>query len=138
MNLKILPVMLLSALSFGQTSSPLHLEKEIDLPGVEGRIDHLSVDVQRGRLFVSALGNNTVEIIDIKQGQRVTEIKGLKAPQGVLYEPASNRIFVANDRDGLNYYNTACGIGGQVTAKRLFRKALSDRSHPQPPILNLE
>jgi DNA-binding beta-propeller fold protein YncE len=123
MNLKILPVMLLSALSFGQTSSPLHLEKEIDLPG---------------RLFVSALGNNTVEIIDIKQGQRVTEIKGLKAPQGVLYEPASNRIFVANDRDGLNYYNTACGIGGQVTAKRLFRKALSDRSHPQPPILNLE
>jgi hypothetical protein len=29
--------------------------------------DHLSVDVQHGRLFVSALGNNTVEIIHIER-----------------------------------------------------------------------
>jgi DNA-binding beta-propeller fold protein YncE len=101
MSLKFLPLFLLSTLSFGQTSgSPLHLEKEVALPGVEGRIDHLSVDISRGRLFVSALGNNTVEIIGIKQGQRIGEIKGLKAPQGVLYEPTTNRIFVANDGDG--------------------------------------
>lgn len=100
MHLKILSVMLLSGLSFGQTSEPLHIEKEIVLPGVEGRIDHLSVDARRGRLFVSALGNNTVEIVDVKQGQRVAEIKGLRAPQGVLYEPTSNRIFVASDGDG--------------------------------------
>jgi DNA-binding beta-propeller fold protein YncE len=101
MNLKILPLFLLSTLSFGQTSGPpLHFEKEIVLPGVEGRIDHLSVDVLHGRLFVSALGNNTLEIIDIEQGQRVGEITGLKAPQGVFYEPTNNRIFVANDGDG--------------------------------------
>jgi hypothetical protein len=100
MNLKILPLFLLSMLSFGQTSGPLHSEKEIPLPGVEGRIDHFSVDIPRGRLFVSALGNNTVEVIGIKQGQRIGEIKGLKEPQGVLYEPTTNRIFVANKGDG--------------------------------------
>jgi DNA-binding beta-propeller fold protein YncE len=74
--------------------------KEIPLPGVQGRIDHLSVDVQHGRLFVSALGNNTVEIVDIQQGKRVKEVTGLKAPQGVLYLTKSNRIFVASDGDG--------------------------------------
>lgn len=100
MSLKILPLVLLSTLCFGQPSGQLRLEKEIALPGVEGRIDHLSVDIQHGRLFVSALGNNTVEVIDIKQGVRIGEIKGLKAPQGVLYHSITNRIFVANDGDG--------------------------------------
>jgi len=36
----------LSAVSAsGEDSGPLRLEKEIPLPGVEGRIDHFSVDV---------------------------------------------------------------------------------------------
>ena len=100
MTSKILPFILLSTLSFGQASGPLHLERQIELPGVEGRIDHLAVDVANGRLYVSALGNNTVEILDIRQGQRVGEIKGLKAPQGVLYDATTNRIFVASDGDG--------------------------------------
>ena len=38
-----------------QNTSALHLEKEILLPGVEGRIDHFSVDVLGERLFVAAL-----------------------------------------------------------------------------------
>jgi len=80
-------------------SGPLHLEKEIPLPDVEGRIDHLSVDVAGERLFVSALGNGTVEVIDLKQGKRATEIKGLKSPQGVLYGEDS-KIYAASDGDG--------------------------------------
>lgn len=84
----------------GQTAAPLRLEKEIALPNVEGRIDHLSVDVGGQRLFVSALGNGTVEVVDIRQGQRVHEISGLKEPQGVLYEGNSNRLYVASGGDG--------------------------------------
>jgi hypothetical protein len=58
-----------AALAFAQTAQPLQLEKTIELPDVQGRIDHLSIDVKGQRLFVSALGNNTVEIIDLKAGK---------------------------------------------------------------------
>jgi DNA-binding beta-propeller fold protein YncE len=48
----------------------------------------------------AALGNNTVEVIDLKEGKRVSTITGLKEPQGVLYLPAVNRVYVANGEDG--------------------------------------
>jgi YVTN family beta-propeller protein len=60
----------------------------------------MSVDVKGQRLFVSALGNNTVEVIDIKAGKRVKTITGLAEPQGVLYVPTNDRIYVANAKDG--------------------------------------
>ena len=70
-------------LAWGQASQPLRLEKTIELPEVQGRIDHLSVDVKGQRLFVSALGNNTVEVIDIRAGKRVKTIRG-RSNRGVL------------------------------------------------------
>jgi DNA-binding beta-propeller fold protein YncE len=99
--MRLLTILLLFAASaWGQASRPLRLEKTIELPDVQGRIDHMSVDVKRGRLFVSALGNNTVEVIDGKAGKRVKTIGGLPEPQGVLYVPAIDRLFVANAKDG--------------------------------------
>lgn len=80
--------------------SALRQVQVIPLPGVGGRIDHLSVDVKGQRLFVSALGNNTIEVLDLAAGRRVHQIAGLDEPQGVLYVPEVNRIFVANARDG--------------------------------------
>jgi hypothetical protein len=62
---------------YAQNRSPLHLEKEIPLPGVEGRIDHFSADVRGQRLFVAALENGTVEVLDIRKGKRSTESKDL-------------------------------------------------------------
>jgi chromate transporter len=46
---------------------PLRLVQTIPLPGVQGRIDHLAVDVAGQRLFVAALGNNTVEVVDLRR-----------------------------------------------------------------------
>ena len=89
-----------AALAWGQATQPLRLEKTIELPEVQGRIDHLSVDVKGQRLFVSALGNNTLEIIDLKAGKRLKTISGLQEPQGVLYVPATDRLYVANAKDG--------------------------------------
>ncbi len=67
---------------------------------MQGRIDHLSVDVKGQRLFVSALGNNTVEVVDIKAGKRLKTVSGVQEPQGVLYVPATDRLYVANGKDG--------------------------------------
>src|SRR3989440_9551220 len=89
-----------AALAWGQAAQPLRLEKTIELPDVQGRIDHMSIDVKGQRLFVAALGNNTIEVIDIKAGKRVKTITGLAEPQGVLYVPTSDRLYVANAKDG--------------------------------------
>ena len=76
-------------------AASLELVSTIPLPGVKGRIDHFSVDVKGHRLFVAALGNDTVEVVDT-QGGRTTRMSGLGEPQGVLYVAASNRLFIAN------------------------------------------
>ncbi|HEY4051249.1 MAG TPA: YncE family protein, partial [Acidobacteriaceae bacterium] len=88
------------ALAHAQSPSPVRLETTIPLPDVKGRIDHLAFDADSQRLFVAALGNNTVEVIDIKGGKVVRTINGLAAPQGVIYQPERKRLWIANAGDG--------------------------------------
>lgn len=95
----ILPF-LFAALVKAQANEPLKLEKTIQLPEVQGRIDHMSIDVKGQRLFVSALGNHTLEVIDLKAGKRTNTIPGLQEPQGALYVPGSDRLYVASSKDG--------------------------------------
>jgi YVTN family beta-propeller protein len=94
--------LLLTSFSILQAASdsPLHLESTIPLSGVQGRIDHMSFDPASGRLFVAALGNNTIEVIDTKRAKRIHTISGLQEPQGVLYLADANRLYVANGEDG--------------------------------------
>src|SRR5437016_5049972 len=96
----LLLALLSAALSMGQDVPTLLLEKEIALPGVEGRIDHFSVDVRGQRLFIAALENGSVEILDTRQGQRTAEIKGPEEPQGVYYDPKTGWLYVATGGDG--------------------------------------
>ena len=84
-----------------QSGLPLELKQTIALRGVEGRIDHLTYDRVSERLFVCALGNNTVEVIDLRRGERIHSITGLGSPQGILYIRDPNRLFVANDKGGI-------------------------------------
>jgi glutamine cyclotransferase len=82
-------------------STLLQLKQTIALPGVEGRIDHLDVDISGQRLFVCALGNNTVEVVDLNKGERVHTISGLGSPQGLACISELNRLFIANDKGGI-------------------------------------
>ena len=101
----ILSGIVLAAAESGDT--PLQLKQTIALPGVEGRIDHFDFDAAGERLFVCALGNNTVEVLDLRKSERIHSITNLGAPQDVAYVPELNRLFVANDKGGLcNIYDT--------------------------------
>lgn len=68
---------------------------------MEGRIDHFAFDPAADRLFVCALGNNSVEVVDLRKGQRIHSITGLGSPQGVAYIPGLDRLLVANDDHGI-------------------------------------
>lgn len=83
-----------------QSAPALRLIQKIVLPSVDGRIDHLDADLAHGRLLVSALGNDTLEVVDLRSGKLIRTVRGLDEPQGVTYVPRFNRIFVANGGDG--------------------------------------
>src|SRR5215469_1399844 len=81
-------------------SMPLRLVQRIALPGVEGRMDHMSVDAKGQRLFASGLANGTIEVVDLAAGKRIRSLAGLKEPEGILYAADSNTIFAADGEGG--------------------------------------
>jgi DNA-binding beta-propeller fold protein YncE len=85
----------------GQEKEVLSLEVHIPLPNVKGRIDHFAVDVTGQRLFVAAVENHTLEVVDLKSGQRIHTIADLAEPQGVFYGPTTRHLFVACALDGV-------------------------------------
>jgi DNA-binding beta-propeller fold protein YncE len=100
MNYTIAALFLLAGIACGQESRALLLKNRIPLPNVNGRIDHFSVDLKGQRIFVSALGNHTVEVLDVESGKHLRTITDLAEPQGVYYDPSMNRLFVACANDG--------------------------------------
>src|SRR6202521_4237380 len=81
--------------------APLQLIQRIPVPGVTGRIDHFTAYPKRRLLIFAGLGNNTVEIVNTFEGKVIQSIKGLDEPQGVLYVPEFDKIFVANAGNGM-------------------------------------
>jgi YVTN family beta-propeller protein len=99
------------AVSLTAMSAPspaLRLAQTIPLPDVRGRIDHFAIDPQGNRLFLAALGNNTVEVIDLASGKRAKTVTGFSKPQGVAFLPESNRFVVASGDDGkVTFWNAS-------------------------------
>ena len=94
-------LLVLAPTILGQDSAPLKLVQTIPLPHIKGRIDHMDVDVRGNRLFVAALENGTLEVVDLKAGKWTRSIPGFKAPQGVAYVRSLNKLFVASNDDGM-------------------------------------
>jgi DNA-binding beta-propeller fold protein YncE len=86
--------------------APLLLIQRIPAPGVTGRIDHFTAYPKRRLLIFAGLGNNTVEVVNTFEGRVIQSIKGLNEPQGVLFVPEFNKLFVANAGNGtVNVYD---------------------------------
>jgi DNA-binding beta-propeller fold protein YncE len=105
-NIIHLVVQALLAGAFAQESAapkgvdPLELKGVVELPGVEGRIDHLAVDLARERLFIAALGNDSIEVVDLKAGKHLQSLRGPGQPQGIVYLADHDRLVVASGKDG--------------------------------------
>ena len=80
---------------------PLVLTDAIPLEGIKGRFDHFGYG--RGRVFAAALGSNAVVVVSV--GARTLEhtISGVPDPQGVVYVPEINKLFVASGSAGKVY-----------------------------------
>jgi DNA-binding beta-propeller fold protein YncE len=97
----------------GVSPRVLRLVQTIPMPDVSGRIDHLALDEEGHRLFVAALGNNTIEVLDLRASRRVRTITGLHEPQDVRFIPTQNRLFATNGESG------ACSIFDSHTYRQV-------------------
>jgi WD40 repeat protein len=76
------------------------------IPNVNERIDHMAVDIKSQRLFVAELGNNSLDVVDLKAAKRVHSISSnynnglLNEPHSVVFIPELIRIFISNGQDG--------------------------------------
>ncbi|HEU5051595.1 MAG TPA: YncE family protein [Hanamia sp.] len=99
----ILPALFFFTGCDGQTienSGSLQFIQAISLPDITGRIDHLSFDSRNEILFVAALGNNTVEVVDLKSKKIIHSVKNLSEPQGIVFLPAKKELAIANGGTG--------------------------------------
>lgn len=97
----VLFTIVLFALHLRADTNTLALVKTIPLPDVRGRIDHFALDAKGNRLFVAALGNDTVEVLDVAADKRIKTIGDCSGPQGVAFAPAENRLLIANGNSGI-------------------------------------
>jgi hypothetical protein len=74
-------LILLEVTAPAQESAPLLLVETIKMTtGVEGKFDHMAVDVKGDRLFVTAPQHHTIEVFDLKTGKWVCSISALGKP----------------------------------------------------------
>ena len=91
---------LVHAQSPPDAQSPFRLIATIAMPGVGGRIDHLTLDPGRQRLFVAALGNDSVEVVDTSKNLHLKSLPGFHEPQGIIVVPDLTAVAVANGGSG--------------------------------------
>ncbi|MFC5499699.1 YncE family protein [Caenimonas terrae] len=101
------------------SAQPLVPESSIELPAVGGRIDHLAIDLQANRLFIAALGADSLEVVDLAADRRLARIRSLHEPQGVAYAASGQRLFVANGSAGNVQAFAAAGPPAVATADDL-------------------
>ena len=65
-----------------QEKQALRLVQTIPLSGVKGRLDHMGVDVEKKRLFVATVDNNTLEIVDLSAGRVIKESRRVQRYSG--------------------------------------------------------
>ena len=71
--------------TFAQEKQALRLVQTIPLPGVKGRLDHMGVDLDKKRLFVAAVTNNSLEVVDLTDGKVIKTLGGFKDTQEALF-----------------------------------------------------
>src|SRR2546429_9408625 len=100
-HLIILALLIISPITFAETPLLLGHTATIPLPNVEGRFDHFSIDITNKRLFAAALGNNSLEVIDLAQSKPLQSLPNLKKPTGSAWIPDLTRLAVASSDDGM-------------------------------------
>src|SRR5262249_20908550 len=76
-------------------STTMELVQTIPLKGKPGKLDHLIVDNKGERLLLANKVNNTLDVVDLKEGKLLKQISGQAGVQGVALAPDLECVFAA-------------------------------------------
>src|SRR6266404_2750504 len=82
------------ALVKAQEKPPLKLIATTPMPGFTGDFDHFGLDLKGNRLFLASEVQKTVEVFDLRTGERIHSIKGFGQPLTMAYLAESDRLVV--------------------------------------------
>jgi DNA-binding beta-propeller fold protein YncE len=74
-------------------SGLMRLVETIPIP-TEGYMDHLTYDLKKQHLFLSAENNKKIVVVDMKAGKVIHETKVGGNPRKPFFDPASNKLWV--------------------------------------------
>jgi DNA-binding beta-propeller fold protein YncE len=83
----------------GQEKLPLKLVATVSMPGFTGDFDHFGLDLKGNRLFLASEVQKTVEVFDLRTGERLHSIPGFGQPLTMAYLPESNSLIVTDGGD---------------------------------------
>jgi DNA-binding beta-propeller fold protein YncE len=86
-------LILIAAFSVQAADQTMELVQTIPLKGKAGKLDHLIVDSRSDRLFLANKVNNTIDVVDLKAGKLINQIKGQSGVQGLAYAADLDRLF---------------------------------------------
>lgn len=82
-----------------EMKSPITLVSQTELPEIVGDFDHLTVDLKRNHLFVTAEVHHSVEVFDLRTGQHLQSLSGFKTPHSIAFAPAKDELMVCDGGD---------------------------------------
>jgi DNA-binding beta-propeller fold protein YncE len=92
-----------------KAQEPLKLAATTPMPGYSGDFDHFAVDLTGNRLFLAAEEHKTVEVFDLRTGERIHSITGFRHPYMMLYLPDSNNIIETDDGEDFGMVELVSG-----------------------------
>jgi hypothetical protein len=91
--------------ALAEEKQALRLVQTIPLPGVKGRLDHIGVDLQRKRLFVAAVTNNSLEVVDLASASVIDSLAGFKDTQDALFLGGLDKLYVTSIDGHVRVFN---------------------------------
>jgi DNA-binding beta-propeller fold protein YncE len=94
-------LLLFGALAACSHASPFHgsglltLVAEVPLPGASSRFDYQEVDAATGRLVVAHMNDNSVLILDLRDGSVLKVVPNISTPRGVAIADDAGLIFAS-------------------------------------------
>jgi DNA-binding beta-propeller fold protein YncE len=84
-----------------RSAEPVKLAAKFTMPaGVQGRFDHLGVDLHGRRLFLTAETAHEVLVFNIDTGKFVRAITGIEIPHAIFYRADLDRLFITDGGAG--------------------------------------
>jgi DNA-binding beta-propeller fold protein YncE len=80
-----------------RSPAPVRLAGQTALPGYTGDFDHFAVDEPDNQLFIAGEDHGSLEVFDLRTGQHLRTVAGLKAPHSLLYLPDTRELVVIAD-----------------------------------------